>query len=126
MEDYYECLHHKKEVSRLPHNKSLVVFRDKGTTTEALVGCENESFATCISKSRGCTPKGRCTKGRDNQESRPAGFGGRYEDRLRNEIEIAKSCAPSNGMLRIECSTRDVIRMLASGYNPCCVSSISF
>lgn len=72
LEDYYECLHHRKEVS------ALCIFERKeiALETELLIaefnkpGSKDEGTAACISKGGGCTSEGELTQSGGGSESR--------------------------------------------------------
>jgi hypothetical protein len=80
LEDYYECLHHKKEVGCLQHPLTFSDPPEYPTEPVAdqiarIVGYESTHITTSIPKSGGSKPARRCTEGGRNKEPGAAGQG---------------------------------------------------
>jgi hypothetical protein len=68
LEDYYECLHHKKEVGYAPERGVFEYDRITADVLLLLLGHKSTSITNSISKSGGSTPSRRCTQsGRDKK-----------------------------------------------------------
>lgn len=78
LEDYYECMHHKKEVGRPPRGRSLV----GASVANALgfPGRSGDGIASSIQESRTEQRPGESTDSRPNTESGTAGQGGRHQE----------------------------------------------
>lgn len=62
LEDYYECLHHKKEVSQPPLRFCRITLASADGGILGLAG-ENKGVTARIQESRSCAPEGTCAKG---------------------------------------------------------------
>ncbi|MCJ1372545.1 hypothetical protein MMC20_003770 [Loxospora ochrophaea] len=79
MEDYYECLHHKKEVgnahTQVPFSPSPILNRltDTDASFPLYVGCKNAGAAARVSEGTSVTSEGRSSQGGDYTESGATG-----------------------------------------------------
>lgn len=67
LEDYYECLHHRKEVGQDRGNKSSA--RVVTLTTHSVIGTEDHRPPSRIPKTRSSHAQRRCTQRRSNTRS---------------------------------------------------------
>lgn len=90
MEDYYECLHHRKEVRQPRPSASLSQNPSEPpwlTRIAFSTGCESEDAAGCLPTIRGQEAAGESPDGRPNTESWVAGQGGRHQEGAGDELE---------------------------------------
>jgi len=84
MEDYYECLHHRKEVRDHPKPWSK-----HATTTadwELPAGCQSFGPSGCLQEGRSAKAERESSERRANTESRLIRQGGRYQEAFGNEL----------------------------------------